>query len=609
MIRATSLASVSRDADNASATAAPLDAATPGEMTGIADAISMALHSYPGIRAVGATVSAQEANVDQARYGHWPTVGYQATRQMTSDDPLNLPTGFNGSPVMKLNLYAGGSIDATIRAQRSRLEEVKYQVKSEQDTTALNVAQAYIDWFRASESLRYAIENEQRHEKLANGGGLNDIHGRVSPTLVMHNLELNGFFAKYARRALESLTPELLPAILLKKDGSALVVVSVDVDSNKAAVLLPESGMGEIKLSVEKLAEDYGGVCVMVKPRIDKLDRGLVASIESRTAWLWKLLLRYRSYYWQAAVATVIVNLLTMASAFFTMIVYDRVVPNRAYETLWVLVVGVVLSMLLEFILRNLRAWLLDIGGKKVDLLISSNLFQRTMSLRLDSKPGSAGAYASNLRDFESLRDFFTSAALTTIADMPFVILFVAMICMIGGWLAVVPLLAIPIVGCVALLSQIPLAHYTRLSMSQAGERNGVLVEAVDGLESVKSSGAQWWMQEKWNSANAFAATSSAKIRGITTGVMHLSMLIQQLSTVVIVAWGVYMIGNNTLSMGGLVGTVIGAGHYRRWQWWSGAIADTNHRCATPDSADQRGAFHGQWNRQPGACRSRDGQR
>ncbi|MFL9966807.1 type I secretion system permease/ATPase [Paraburkholderia sediminicola] len=397
-------------------------------------------------------------------------------------------------------------------------------------------------------------------EALREGGGLNDIQGRVSPTLVMHNLELNGFTAKYARRALESLTPELLPVILIKKNGGALVLASLDAGGEKAVVLLAESGMGEISLSVERLAQDYGGVCILVKPRIDKLDRGLVASIESRTAWLWKLLLRYRSYYWQAAVATIIVNLLTMASAFFTMIVYDRVVPNRAYETLWVLVVGVVLSMVLEFVLRNVRAWLLDIGGKKVDLLISSNLFQRTMSLRLDAKPGSAGAYASNLRDFESLRDFFTSAALTTIADMPFVILFLAMIGMIGGWLALVPLLAIPLVAGIALLCQVPLAHYTRLSMSQAGERNGVLVEAVDGLESVKASGAQWWMQEKWNSANAFSANSSAKIRALTSGVMHLSVLIQQLSTVVIVAWGVYMIGDNHLSMGGLVGTVILAG-------------------------------------------------
>ncbi|MFL9966806.1 TolC family protein [Paraburkholderia sediminicola] len=155
-----------RDSDGKPTGTESPDAASLGGMTGIAGAISTALQSYPGIRAAGASVSAQEANVDQARYGHWPTVGYQATRQIASDDPINLPTGFSGSPVMKLNLYAGGSINATIRAQRSKLDEVKYQVMSEQDTTALNVAQAYIDWFRASESLRYALENEQRHEKL-----------------------------------------------------------------------------------------------------------------------------------------------------------------------------------------------------------------------------------------------------------------------------------------------------------------------------------------------------------------------------------------------------------------------------------------------------------
>lgn len=218
---------------------------------------------------------------------------------------------------------------------------------------------------------------------------------------------------------------------------------------------------------------------------------------------VWKVIWRFRSYYYQVILATIIINFLALVSSLYVMNVYDRVIPNQAYETLWVLSIGVVLAILFEFAAKMIRGHLTDIAGKKADLIISSALFRRVMALRLADRPASSGSYANNLREFESVREFMTSASLLTLVDLPFLLLFIFVISIVGGKLALVPLAIIPIVVIVGFIVQRPLSRHINESMKESSQRSGLAVEAIEGIETLKTNNATSWAQQRWDEYTA----------------------------------------------------------------------------------------------------------
>jgi ATP-binding cassette subfamily C protein LapB len=276
--------------------------------------------------------------------------------------------------------------------------------------------------------------------------------------------------------------------------------------------------------------------------------------------WFWGTLWKFRQFYFESMVATVVANILTLGSVFFTMNVYDRVVPSQAYMSLWTLAIGTVLAILLEFMMRWVKARLVDLGGKKADLEINATLLHEIMGIKLEHRPQSIGVFASSMRDFDALRDFFSSASLVLVADIPFILLFLVLIGVIGGPIVWIPVTMVPILLVIGLIAQRPLMKSMRDGMKEAGDRQSVLVESVLNLEILKAHHAEPYLQSRWDSANQAAAQSYKKTRAITNFMMGLTAASQQLVTVAMVVFGVYLISDNTLTLGGLIASVILAG-------------------------------------------------
>lgn len=276
--------------------------------------------------------------------------------------------------------------------------------------------------------------------------------------------------------------------------------------------------------------------------------------------WFWGTLWKFRQFYFESMVATVVANILTLGSVFFTMNVYDRVVPSQAYMSLWTLAIGTVLAILLEFMMRWVKARLVDLGGKKADLEINATLLHEIMGIKLEYRPQSIGVFASSMRDFDALRDFFSSASLVLVADIPFILLFLVLIGVIGGPIVWIPVTMVPILLVIGLIAQRPLMKSMRDGMKEAGDRQSVLVESVLNLEILKAHHAEPYLQSRWDSANQAAAQSYKKTRAITNFMMGLTAASQQLVTVAMVVFGVYLISDNTLTLGGLIASVILAG-------------------------------------------------
>ncbi|MFT3779822.1 MAG: type I secretion system permease/ATPase [Ottowia sp.] len=394
---------------------------------------------------------------------------------------------------------------------------------------------------------------------------LRNAEGRVDLQSLQEVLRSQGYDNQLSERPLAQIPPAAAPVLLPTRDGGALVVsaISQDVAGAASYEILSEDG-SRAHWTAERMAEAYLGYCWFVKARARRDARSELPEYAMDKGWFWRVIWRFKGYYVQVAVASVLINVLALIGSLYVMNVYDRVIPNRAYETLWVLSLGVLAANLFEFAARALRARLTDVAGKKADLIISSALFRRVLAMDLAHKPVSAGSYASNLRDFESVRDFMTSASLLALVDLPFILLFIAVMWLVAGPLALVPLLTIPLVVGVGLLAQVPLAKYTNESMREGSQRSGLAVEAIEGLETLKTNNAANWAQQRWDRFTAATAQSSLKLRDWSNGVLHFSTLVQQMNTVLLVLLGTYLIHADNpaerITMGALIACVILSG-------------------------------------------------
>ncbi len=245
-------------------------------------------------------------------------------------------------------------------------------------------------------------------------------------------LRSHGFENTLSKRNLEDIPSLAVPVMIILHNEEAAVITQIEGSGQERKYHIRQVDGLEQELSHEQLSGLYLGYCWFIKPKMSTDMRSELPEYHLPKAWFWKVIWRFRSYYYQVILATII-NFLALVSSLYVMNVYDRVIPNQAYETLWVLSIGVVLAILFEFATKMIRSHLTDIAGKKVDLIISSALFRRVMALRLADHPASSGSYASNLREFEAVREFMTSASLLTIVNLPFLLLFIFVISMVGG--------------------------------------------------------------------------------------------------------------------------------------------------------------------------------
>ena len=396
------------------------------------------------------------------------------------------------------------------------------------------------------------------HQQVLRAGFALDSRGRVPLAAYPDMAHQHGLMAAWSRTQLTAIPAYVLPVLMPLKDGRACILRQLK--DGMAHVLWADSGMEDHQLPVGELQALAREEVLVVKLPPQRHEQTLTPMHGAAFQWFWGTLWRFRHFYVESMVATVMANLLTLASVFFTMNVYDRVVPTQAYASLWTLAIGTTLAALLEFVMRWLKAKLVDLGGKKADLAINATLLREIMSIRLEHRPQSVGIFASSMRDFESLRDFFSSSSLVLLADMPFGILFLALIAMVGGHLVWVPLLAVPLLIGVGLAAQRPLMKAMRENMKESGDKQSVLVEAVLNLEILKAHNAETYLQRRWELANLAGAESYKNIRSLTNFIMGLTGTVQQLVTVAMVVVGVYLIHANQLTLGGLIASVILSG-------------------------------------------------
>jgi ATP-binding cassette subfamily C protein LapB len=396
------------------------------------------------------------------------------------------------------------------------------------------------------------------HLQVLRAGFALDARGRVPLEAYPDLAHKHGLMAAWSRIQVADIPAYVLPVLMPLKDGRACVLRVIE--GKEAVVLWAHMGMEEQRIAVPELQALARPEVLALKVATQRSDQTLAPMHDKAFSWFWDTLWRFRHFYVESMVATVVANILTLASVFFTMNVYDRVVPTQAYSSLWTLAIGTTVAIVMEFIMRWLKARLVDLGGKKADLAINATLLREIMAIRLEHRPQSVGIFASSMRDFESLRDFFSSSSLVLLADMPFVLMYLVLIALVAGPLALVPAAVVPVLLAIGLYAQKPLMKAMRENMKESGDKQSVLVESVLNLELLKAHNAESYLQRRWELSNLAGADSYKKIRGLTNWIMGLTTAIQQLVTVVMVVGGVYMIHANQLTLGGLIASVILAG-------------------------------------------------
>ncbi len=354
------------------------------------------------------------------------------------------------------------------------------------------------------------------------------------------------------RPELDEIPSLVLPCILLLTHDRSCVVTYIR--DSKAEVVFPETSEAAQTVQLEDLKQDYSGYALFAAVEAAPDDRAERLSIAHGKRWFWDVLRYYAPIYRHVALASVVINLIAVGSPLFVMNVYDRVVPNNAIETLWVLAIGIIIIYMFNFLLSSLRTHFVDVAGRNADIVLSSSLVEKVLSMRMDAKPESTGALVNNLREFEQLREFFSSSSLLACIDLPFLVIFLLLTGFIGGPVVFLPLAAMPLMLGLGLLLQQRSRRSAEASYKQNMQKNALLVEIVGGLETLKSCMAESRMQKLWESVVGLSAQSNSEARKYNNLAVTVSMLITQLVTVAMIVWGVYRISEGLMTMGALIG-------------------------------------------------------
>ena len=389
--------------------------------------------------------------------------------------------------------------------------------------------------------------------------GLPLVHNRLTVELFSRAADRAGLSSRILRRSLDRITNMQLPVVLLLNERKACILVAIEDGGRQLRILLPETGMGEKTVTKKDLEDIYTGYGIFVRPkfRIDRQTVDEISPTTSKRGWFWGTIFESWRIYRDVFIASFLINVFGLASPFFVLNVYDRVIPNSAFETLWVLAVGISVIYVFAVIMRGLRGYFVDEAGKKANLKISAALFQKVLGLRMEARPQSIGSFSRNLQEFESIRDFITSFSITALIDLPFVVLALLVIWYLGGIIVLVQIVSIVLLLAYAFFIQVPLQKAVEQSFQASSQKNAILVEGLTGLETIKMLGAESQIQRAWEEAVSYIAKWSARSRFLSSSVNHFSFFVQSMSVVGVVVVGVYMIANGNLSQGGLIALVI----------------------------------------------------
>ena len=385
--------------------------------------------------------------------------------------------------------------------------------------------------------------------------------GLVTPAVFVRAADRANLNARMVRRPIEALiSAPNLPCILILYSDQACILKR-RVSKNNVEVIYPETPDVPVEMSIEELSEHYTGYTFFVRPRAILDERSGVRPKEDVARhWFWGAIWQHRKIYYEVLLAAVLINLFALASPLFVMNVYDRVLPNAAFESLWALAVGVGIVYIFDLILKNLRAYFLDAVGRKTDNKISARIFEQMLSMKMEARPSSAGSLTANMREFETIRDFFTSSTIVAIVDFPFILLFLLLIFLIGGSVVIVPAVLVPIVLAVGWFLQKPLNRAIEKSMQEGGHKSSLIFEALSGLETIKVQAAEGYVQRKWEEIVELSSATSMEARKLASFGVNFAAFAANMSSVGIVVYGAYLVADGATSMGALIACVILSG-------------------------------------------------
>lgn len=383
---------------------------------------------------------------------------------------------------------------------------------------------------------------------------------RLSPALFARAAKRAHLSSRVVSCALDSFNTSLFPVILLLNNERACVLLGFSEDTTQAQIVYPELADAPVWRPLDELARDYSGDAIYARPMLRYDARTPTVRPGRHDHWFWGVIAESRPIYQDVLLAAFLANLFALGMPLFTMNVYDRVVPNQAIETLWVLASGLVLMMVSDLVLRTMRGRFVDLASSRADVKLSAFIMERVLGMRMEQRPTSAGSFASNLRSFESVRDFIGSATVVAFIDLPFSVIFVVAI----GWISWLMLVPLFVGGAVMVLYALAVQgrmHELAETTYRAGaQRNATLIEGLVGFETIKAIAAEAPIQRKWEKSAALLARVGAQLRLLSTTASNTSAFVQQFINLVIVVMGVYLIYERELTMGGLIACTMLAG-------------------------------------------------
>jgi len=388
--------------------------------------------------------------------------------------------------------------------------------------------------------------------------GLPLVKNRLTVELFSRAADRADLSSRVVKKPLDKISLLQLPAVLLLQERQACVLVGKDAADENFKILMPETGMGEKIVTRAELAKLYTGYTIFVRPKYRLEKKSLDdLSLGSGKNWFWGTVSKSWRIYRDVLVASFLINVFGLASPFFVLIVYDRVIPNNAVETLWVLAIGITVIYFFAVLMRALRSYFIDEAGNKANLRISAMLLQKVLDLKMEVRPQSIGSFTRNLQEFESIRDFVTSFSITSVIDLPFMLMGLFVVWYLGGNIVLLFLIVLAILAIHVWAIQRPLQGAVGKTFQASSQKNAILVEGLSGLETIKMLGAESQIQRAWEEAVSYIAQWSSRSRILASSVNDASFFWQSAVVVGVVIGGVYKIAEGDLTQGGLIALVI----------------------------------------------------
>ena len=399
-------------------------------------------------------------------------------------------------------------------------------------------------------------EREATKESLISGLAIYD--SLMSPKMFQESAKRIGLKVKTVERKIKDISEVALPSVMILNDSTACILLEINFHKHIAKVHMPGVSDGVTTITIQKLEELYSGFMLLLKPEFNfnnKIKKDIV--IDKPKEWFWGVLKLNKNIYKRVIISALLINMFIMATPLFTMNVYDRVLPNNAMATLWVMAIGILVVMIFDFVLKLMRSHFLEVASKKSDIMMSTAIFDQLLNIRLDAKPASTGQFVNRLQSFESVREFFASATVASIVDLPFIILFIIIIFYIGGPVGYISIATVLISVGFSYYMQTPIKKSVQQSAKEEQIKQTALTEAVSGLEIIKSVRAQNRMKTFWENSVEKTSHYGKKSHFLSQIVSFFTAFVAQLSNILIVVLGVYLASEGDMTMGAIIATMM----------------------------------------------------